>query len=161
MKPFVMATSLRLYGDVILKTKAEPIKVITNDFKLLATDMITIMYGFNGVGLAANQVGMLWRIIVVDMIGAPLIMFNPEITKLSSSQRPKYESCLSLPGFSKAVTRPIYCSTKYIDLGGKKQTLNLFPKANRDAESFETVSRIIQHEVDHLNGILLIDKENN
>ncbi len=160
MKPFKIATSLRLYGDPILRAQANEISWwVGQNTKLLADDMTRIMYGFNGVGLAGNQVGMLMRIIVVDLIGKPLVMLNPEILEKSKTEHVRHEGCLSLPGINIMVKRNQFIKTQYMDLEGRKQILDLLSPQERDKQSFEIVSRIIQHEVDHLDGILILDKE--
>lgn len=164
MKPLSLLTSLRLYGDIILKTPIPNLPYeygLNSTLKLMAKEMPRIMYAFHGVGLAANQVGMLERMIVVDVIGQPLVMFNPKITQFSYEQRVKYEGCLSIPGLQKMVKRYRYVSVSYLDLEWKEQTLDLLsPNEKRMAEQtdFEMISRIIQHEIDHLDGILIIDR---
>lgn len=159
MESYRIATALQFYGAPILRDVAKMIRYVTDDTQLLAREMADIMYGLRGVGLAGNQVGIDHRIIVVDFLGSPRVMLNPTIIEESKEKRKLYEGCLSLPGIERAVVRSTYIKVRYMDLEGKTQTLELFPKEPRDAPSHELVSRIIQHEVDHLDGVLIIDKE--
>lgn len=140
--------------DKLLKTKAEGIKDITAEIKLLADNMFETMYDAPGIGLAAPQVGILERIIVVDCADKdddeksnPFCMINPEITAFSEEVRPYIEGCLSLPDLSGEVIRPSEIELKYIDIDGKEQNL----------ACGGLLATCIQHEIDHLNGVLFVD----
>ena len=146
-KQFTFAKSLQFLGSIVLRIPSKAIERVTKDSKLLAEEMLYLMTALNAAGLAANQVGILERIIVVNL-NSPMVMINPELTYQSDEQETDEEGCLSIPGFWKAITRPQTIKVKYLDEGGKEYHL----KAEGSA------ARIIQHEIDHLNGILIIDK---
>jgi len=135
-----------------LRKKSKKIDEITDDIKTLADDMIYTMKHERGVGLAAPQVGELVRMVIVLWHGKirkePMVLINPSITKFSASQIIMEEGCLSLPGQYAEVPRSREIVLKYTDVKGKKHTL----KTNK------INARIIQHEIDHLDGILFIDK---
>lgn len=139
--------AIRLEEDPILRKKSKEITDITDRIKVLLDDMVDTMNDANGVGLAAPQVGILRRAIVVDIGDGPIKMINPEIIGVDGEIL-DIEGCLSVPGRSGKVNRPKSIEVKYLDLEGNKMDLK--------AEGL--LARVICHEVDHLDGILYIDK---
>ena len=140
--------NLRTMGDECLRKKCKEIKSISPRIRLLAGDMLDTMYVANGVGLAAPQVGILKRMVVIDVDGEhPYILINPEILETSGEQT-GYEGCLSVPGKSGIVTRPNYAKVRATGLDGKEFIL----------EGEELLARAICHECDHLDGIIYVDK---
>ena len=138
---------IRLEEDPILRKKSKVITEVTDRIKVLLEDMVETMDDANGVGLAAPQVGILRRAIVVDIGEGPIKMINPEILE-SVGEEIDVEGCLSVPGRSGTVSRPESIKVNYLDIEGKENTLK--------AEGL--LARVICHEVDHLDGILYIDK---
>ena len=114
--------------------------------KELIDDMLETMYDSNGVGLAAVQVGILKRIVVIDVGEGPLVMINPEVIKTEGSQTGD-EGCLSVPGKAGQVTRPMQVTVRYMDEDGEQYEL----------EGEELLARAICHECDHLDGKLYLD----
>ena len=140
--------NLRTMGDECLRKKCKEIKSISPRIRILAEDMLDTMYAANGVGLAAPQVGILKRMVVIDVDGEhPYILINPEILETSGEQT-GYEGCLSVPGKSGVVTRPNYAKVRATGLDGKEFIL----------EVEELLARAICHECDHLDGIIYVDK---
>ena len=138
--------------DPILRKKCEPIEKVDTDIKKLMDDMLQTMYAAPGIGLAAVQVGILKRLVVIDISRdkeekKPLFLINPLIMHQSEKKSVYEEGCLSLPGQFAEIERPAECIIKYIDYNGKEKELK--------AEGL--LATCIQHEVDHLNGILFID----
>lgn len=132
--------------DPVLRKKARNITKISKKLRTLAKDMLETMYHANGVGLAAPQVGISERMVVIDVGSGPIILINPEITKKEGENR-DVEGCLSLPGRSEYVTRAERVWVTALDLNGKQ--INLTGEG--------LLARAFQHEIDHLNGILFID----
>lgn len=132
--------------DPVLRRKAQNITKITKKIKSLAKDMVDTMYHANGVGLAAPQVGISERMVVIDVGNGPIVLINPEIVNAEGENR-DVEGCLSLPGRNEYITRADRVSVTAFDLNGKKITLT--------GEGL--LARAFQHEIDHLNGILFID----
>ena len=142
---------VRTFPDPILKLKAEPLTTFTDKEQRLFDDMIETMYVEDGVGIAAPQVGISKQIIVVSpnaKRGEERIYINPEIIEFSAEKETDTEGCLSLPGISCEISRSTKIKFCFWDLNGRErlEELQHFP------------ARVIQHEVDHLNGILLIDR---
>ena len=138
--------------DPILRRKCERLENIDDNIKRLMNDMLDTMYDAPGIGLAAIQVGVLKRIVVIDISKEPekknpLFLINPEITYKSKNTSTYEEGCLSLPGQFAEIERPAECHIKYIDYEGKANNL----------EATGLLATCIQHEVDHLNGVLFID----
>ena len=138
--------------DPILRKKSEILEKVDDELRKLLDDMLETMYSAPGIGLAAVQIGILKRLIVIDISKEkdkknPLFLINPEIISKSESTSTYEEGCLSLPGHFAEIERPAECHIKYIDYEGKKREI----KANG------LLSTCIQHEVDHLNGVLFID----
>ena len=138
--------------DPILRKKSEFIEKVDDELKKLLDEMLETMYSAPGIGLAAVQVGILKRVIVIDISKEnekknPLFLINPEIIFRSKETSVYEEGCLSLPGHFAEIERPAECQISYIDYYGIKKKLN--------ADGL--LSTCVQHEIDHLNGILFID----
>ena len=138
--------------DPILRKKSEPLENVNEETRKLLDDMLQTMYSAPGIGLAAVQIGILRRIVVIDVSKKeeerkPIFLINPEITFKSKETSLFEEGCLSLPGYFAEIERPAKCKVKYLDYNGKQTEL--------DAEGL--LSTCIQHEIDHLNGVLFID----
>ena len=139
---------IREYGDDVLARPCKEVKEVTPRIRELVDDMLETMYEANGVGLAAPQVGVLKRIVVIDCTGDdPHILINPVILETSGAQT-GYEGCLSLPGKSGIVTRPNYAKVRAYDLDMKPFEL----------EGTELLARAICHELDHLDGHMYVEK---
>ena len=138
--------------DPILRKKCEPLEKVDEETKKLMDDMLETMYAAPGIGLAAIQVGILKRLVVIDISKEeekkkPIFLINPQIIHQSEKTSVYEEGCLSLPGQFAEIERPAECTIKYIDYNGKEKEL----------KSDGLLATCIQHEVDHLNGILFID----
>jgi len=138
--------------DPILRKKSETLEKVDDELRKLLNDMLETMYAAPGIGLAAVQVGVLKRVIVIDTSKDkekknPLFLINPEIISRSKQTSIYEEGCLSLPGHFAEIERPAECQIKFIDYNGKEKELS--------AEGL--LATCIQHEVDHLNGVLFID----
>ena len=144
---------IRIIPDPVLRQKAQPISSVDKRIAKFMDDMLESMYRGHGIGLAANQVGALERVIAVDVSeerngSKALLMANPEIVWKDPEATFTYnEGCLSIPGQYADVTRPKRIRFTYLDQSGKKQEL----------EAEDLLSQCIQHEIDHLNGVLFID----
>jgi peptide deformylase len=142
---------VRLLGDPVLREPARPVARITAEHRKLIQDMFDTMYSEEGVGLAAPQVGVSDRIIVVDPRDEavrPFALVNPEIISRSDDTDRAEEGCLSIPGLKDIVERALLVVVTGIDAEGQP--------ARVEAEGL--LARILQHEVDHLNGVLFIDR---
>lgn len=139
--------NIRIEGDECLRKKCKEVKAVNLRTRLLIRDMFDTMYEANGVGLAAPQVGILKRIVVIDTDGTPYVLINPEILETSGEQT-GYEGCLSIPGKSGIVTRPNYVKVKALNEEGEEYVL----------EGEELLARAICHECEHLDGILYRDR---
>ena len=143
---------IRLYSDPVLRERALPVQEITDVERKLAADMLDTMYASSiGVGLAAPQVGILKRLIVIDLDrdhpeGAPLVLFNPTIQSLAGEVIGE-EGCLSLPGITADVKRAAKAVVTAQDMDGEWIRI----------EGDGLLARVLQHEIDHLDGILFID----
>jgi len=142
---------IRIYGDSVLRKKAKEITRVDGRIKKLASEMLSTLKDAGGIGLSANQVGEEQRIFVVNRSlfqadDTPLIIINPEIVDLRDEQTEE-EGCLSIPGTYADVTRPLELTVKGIDLNEKEIIV----------EAKGLLSRVLAHEIDHLNGILFID----
>ena len=138
---------IRLDGDPILRKTSKEIKVIDDRIQTLLDDMVDTMIYANGVGLAAPQVGVLRRVIVIDIGLGPMKIINPEIIE-SSGEIVDVEGCLSVPNFTGTVERPEAIKVKYLDENGDERLI--------EANGF--LARVFCHEIDHLNGVLYTDK---
>jgi peptide deformylase len=141
--------TIRVQGDPVLNKVCRPIPEVTPRIITLAEDMVETMYEANGVGLAAPQVGILKRLVVIDVGDehGPYIMVNPEILETSGEQTGD-EGCLSVPGKAGTVTRPNYVKAKYYDLDMNEC----------EVEGEELLARAICHELEHLDGHLYVEK---
>ena len=141
--------NLRLEGDEILKKKSREIETIDEKIQTLIDDMIETMHKYNGVGLAAVQVGILKRVIVIDLYddNGPIVMINPVIIKTKGEQEVE-EGCLSFPNQFAKVIRPAEVVAEYTDRDGKRMRV----------KAKELLAQAISHEVDHLNGEVFMDK---
>ncbi len=150
------------FGYEVLRQKATPVAAVSDAIRLLVQDMLESMYASKGVGLAAEQIGRTERICVIDVprdaekedcrvanaaIPMPLVLINPEILASEGKQRNE-EGCLSFPEISAPITRANQVTVTFLDLSGTRQTVT----------ARGLLSRAIQHETDHLDGVLLVDK---
>lgn len=133
--------TIRTEGDPVLSKKCRPVEEITPRIRELITDMLETMYDACGVGLAAPQVGILKRIVVIDVGEGPIILINPEIVETSGEQTGE-EGCLSVPGMSGQVTRPNHVKVKALNMDMKEA----------EYEGEELLARAFCHEIDHLDG---------
>lgn len=138
---------IRVLGDEVLTKVCRPITEVTPRIAELIDDMIETMYDANGVGLAAPQVGVLRRVVVIDIGDGPIVMINPEIIETSGSQTGD-EGCLSLPGKAGQVTRPNYVKARFYD-----ENMDCY-----EIEGEELLARAICHELDHLDGHMYVEK---
>ncbi len=141
--------NLRYQKDEILKKKSREVEVIDDKLQTLIDDMIETMHKYNGLGLAAVQVGVLKRVIVLDMYDdkGPIVMINPVILKTKGQQEVD-EGCLSFPNQFAKVIRPAEVVAEYTDRTGKRMKI----------KAKELLAQAICHETDHLNGEVFIDK---
>lgn len=137
---------IREIGDDILRKQTKEIKEMTPRIRFLIDDMLDTMYEANGVGLAAPQVGILKKLVVIDVGEGPIVMINPEILETSGSQT-GMEGCLSVPNKSGQVTRPNYVKVRALNEDMEPYEL----------EGTELLARAICHECDHLYGKLYVD----
>lgn len=137
---------IRTYGDPVLNTRASDVTDIDGRFVRLCDSMFDAMYAAPGIGLAAPQVGVQKRFFVYDLDDDPGILINPRILE-ADGEWTFDEGCLSVPGLSFEIVRPKKILVAGIDLDGNEVTL----------EADELMSRLIQHEVDHLDGVLLLE----
>ncbi len=138
--------------DARLRAVADEIPEVDASVKQLAADMLETMYAAPGIGLAAPQIGELKRIVVMDLAKEgetpdPIVMINPEITKVSEDTVTTEEGCLSIPELYYDVERPAEVTVEYTDLDGKRVT----------REAKDRLAICVQHELDHLDGVLYID----
>ena len=139
--------NIRVLGDEILTKKAKEVKAVTPHIKELIDDMFDTMYEANGVGLAAPQIGVLKRIVVIDCGDQPLVLINPQILETSGEQTGQ-EGCLSVPGKVGEVTRPLHVKASAFDIDMNEYTI----------EADDLLARCICHELDHLEGVVYVDK---
>lgn len=139
--------NIRTEGDEILRKKCREITEMTPKLATLIDDMIETMYEANGVGLAAPQVGILKRLVVIDVGDGPVVLINPVILETKGEQTGG-EGCLSVPGKTATVTRPDYVKVKAFDKDMTEYTM----------EGIGLLARAVCHECDHLEGILYVDK---
>jgi peptide deformylase len=138
--------------DPRLRAVADPIVEVDEEIRRLARDMLETMYDAPGIGLAAPQIGELKRIVVMDLAKEdeprnPIVMINPEILKFSEETVTTEEGCLSIPELYYDVERPAEVTVRYTDLDGKVQ----------ETEAKDRFAICVQHELDHLDGVLYID----
>jgi peptide deformylase len=138
---------IRTKGDDTLRKISKPVKKVDKKIQELVDDMIETMYDANGVGLAAPQVGILKRVVVIDIGEGPIVLINPEIISQSGEQI-EVEGCLSIPGIWGEVKRPAQIVVEALDSEGKPQKI----------EGTGMLARVLSHETDHLDGVLFEDK---
>jgi len=138
---------IRTFGDPVLRAVAEPIADITSAIERLVADMYETMYEAPGVGLAAPQIGVSKAIFVADIGDGPFVMINPEIVELGGEWTWD-EGCLSVPEKFWPIARPGFARAQGLDLDGNEVT----------HEGEELMGRVLQHEIDHLKGILLLER---
>ncbi|MDW4497322.1 peptide deformylase [Sulfitobacter sp. D35] len=148
-----MKRNILLHPDPRLKKAADPVADLSDDLRALSDDMLETMYDAPGIGLAAPQVGVLKRLIVLDCVKEegelprPLVMFNPEVVASSDETSVYEEGCLSIPEQYAEVTRPAEVEVRWIDRDGTERS-----------ETFDKLwATCVQHEIDHLDGKLFID----
>ena len=147
---------IRLYGDPVLREKAAPVAEVDDSVRALAADMLETLEQADGVGLAGPQVGRKERIIIVhpppthpdEVRDEPRILVNPEVLEKGGPAESAEEGCLSIPGIYETVKRPRRVRVRALDLDG----------SGIEIEAEGILSRILQHEIDHLDGVLFIDR---
>ena len=139
------------FPDQDLRIKAKPVETFDDELKTLTDDMFETMHSVNGIGLAATQIGVAKQVAVIDISpekNEPLVIVNPANQILDPSKTEDYdEGCLSVPGFFETISRPSDIKLTYQDLNGKKQEIK--PEG--------LLTKVVQHELDHLNGRLFVD----
>lgn len=151
-----MNRPIRKIGDPVLRRKAKKVEKITKETQRLIDDMIETMHAADGIGLAAPQVGVLQRIAVVEIeadekipgSGKLYVLINPEVVARSEEEEIGVEGCLSIPGWQGEVARPARITVRALDRNGQRYKL--------EAEGL--LARAILHEIDHLDGILFLDR---
>ena len=138
--------TIRVQGDSVLTKKSRPVDKMTPRIGELITDMLDTMYDAMGVGLAAPQVGILKRIVVIDVGDGPIVLINPEILATDGEQTGD-EGCLSVPGMAGQVTRPNYVKVRALDVSMEEQIY----------EGEGLLARAFCHEIDHLDGKMYTD----
>ncbi|MEE1028511.1 MAG: peptide deformylase [Agathobacter sp.] len=139
--------TIRIQGDPVLEKECRPVKEVTPKITELIDDMLETMYDACGVGLAAPQVGVLRRIVVIDVGEGPIVMINPEIIETSGEQTGD-EGCLSVPGKAGTVVRPNYVKARFLD-----ENMDEY-----EIEGEELLARAICHELEHLDGHLYTER---
>ena len=139
------------FPDQDLRIKAKPVETFDEELKALTDDMFETMHSVNGIGLAATQIGIAKRVAVIDISqekNEPLVIINPVIQILDPHKTEDYnEGCLSVPGFFETISRPSDVKLTFQDLSGQKKEIK--PKG--------LLTKVVQHELDHLNGRLFVD----
>lgn len=143
---------LIILPDPLLREVSKPIERVDSDVRKLADDMLETMYDAPGIGLAAIQIGVARRLLVIDVAREgeekqPLVVINPEIVAASEARSVYEEGCLSIPDYYAEVERPAEVTVRFVDRDGKEQVL----------EAAGLLATCLQHEIDHLNGVLFID----
>ncbi len=136
------------FGDPVLKEPCREIREITDMTRKLADDLLETMYHASGLGLAANQTGVIERLFVFDLGEGPRVCINPRIVFESQELQEEEEGCLSLPGVQIPVARPLVVEIEFTDLGGRQKRLR--------GEGI--MARLFRHELDHLDGRLLLER---
>ena len=149
-----MVRPIVIMGDPVLRTKAEEVAAFDDALRRLVDDMFETMYHAEGIGLAANQIGVLQRVLVVDVRdekdpdAGRMALINPRIVRSTDNRDKEAEGCLSIPGIEEVVERPWGVWVEAHDVEGKQVTI--------PAEAL--LARALQHEIDHLDGVLFIDR---
>jgi peptide deformylase len=150
MRPMAMqgkATHIRRFGDPVLRRPAEPVAEIDDDVRAVCAAMVEAMLREHGAGLAAPQIGVPKRIIVLDVEGEFHILINPELVLVEGESEDLYEGCLSLPGVSAPVARGTRATIAGTTLDGERVEIS----------GEDLLARAMQHEMDHLNGHMFVD----
>ncbi len=159
-----MSLTIRIYGDPVLREQARPVESVTPALRAFAEEMLATMHEQEGVGLAAQQVGSTQALCVVEVpasydqddngqrihpdVEMPLVLINPELSDVSEKMDFREEGCLSFPGIRGDIPRHLELTVKYLGIDGQMHARRL--------KGF--LARVVQHEVDHLNGVLFIDR---
>jgi peptide deformylase len=143
-----MALDIRTFGDPVLKTRASPVESFDGSLSHLAEEMLATMREHDGVGLAANQVGRLKRILVAAVEEEEFVVVNPVIEEGAGTTEKDLEGCLSIPGIQVEVERPVAVMVAGQDASGAPLRI----------EATGLLARILQHEIDHLDGVLILDR---
>jgi peptide deformylase len=143
-----VALEIRKFGDPVLKTPAAPVESFDESLVRLTQDMLATMRDHEGVGLAATQVGRLKRVFVAAIEGDEYVIVNPVLTDRSQTTETATEGCLSIPGIQVDVERPTAVTISGQDVSGKPLQI----------VASDLLARILQHEVDHLDGVLILDR---
>ena len=143
---------LIILPDPVLRQLSKPVETVDADVRRLAEDMLDTMYDAPGIGLAAIQIGVPRRMLVIDVSredeeNKPMVFINPEIVASSDERSVYEEGCLSIPDYYAEVERPATVTVNYVDRDGKQQAI----------EADGLLATCLQHEIDHLNGVLFID----
>ena len=139
--------------DPLLRKTSAPVETVDEEVRSFASNMLETMYAAPGIGLAAVQVGLLRRVIVMDTVKGedvpknPFVLINPEIVSFGDTPRLHEEGCLSIPQMYAEVERPALVRVRYIDIEGKQQ----------EQDFADLQATVVQHEIDHLEGVLFID----
>jgi peptide deformylase len=153
--PYIAAMAVRdilIIPDKRLRQKSEAVQTVDPALRALIDDMFATMYAAPGIGLAAIQIGLPQRVVTMDVAGKdeppqPQVFLNPEVVSSSEEKSTYEEGCLSIPEYYEEVERPAAVKVKYMDLDGKA----------REIEATGLLATCLQHEIDHLNGVLFID----
>ena len=143
-----MALDIRTFGDPVLKTRAAPVDSFDESLVRLTQDMLATMRDNEGVGLAANQVGRLKRVFVAAIEDDEYVIVNPVLSDWSETTESAQEGCLSIPGILVDVERPTGVTVSGQDLSGEPLQIG----------ASDLLARVLQHEVDHLDGVLILDR---
>jgi peptide deformylase len=143
-----VALDIRKFGDPVLKTPAAPVESFDESLVRLTQDMLATMRDNEGVGLAATQVGRLKRVFVAAIEDDEYVIVNPVLSDRSQTTETATEGCLSIPGIQVDVERPIAVTISGQDVSGKPLRI----------EASDLLARVLQHEVDHLDGVLILDR---
>ena len=143
-----MALDIRRFGDPVLKTRASPVEGFDGSLSHLAEEMLATMREHDGVGLAANQVGRLKRILVAALEEEEFVLVNPVVEETAGTTEKDLEGCLSIPGIQVEVERPTAITVSSQDVSGDPLKI----------EASGLLARILQHEIDHLDGVLILDR---
>ncbi len=143
-----MVLDIRQFGDPVLKSRATPVKEFDEQLEKLAQDMLATMREHEGVGLAANQVGRLKRILVASIEDDEFVIVNPMIEDRSEEAAKETEGCLSIPGIQVGVERPTAITISGSDATGNPVRM----------EVTDLLARVFQHEVDHLDGVTILER---
>jgi peptide deformylase len=143
-----VALDIRTFGDPVLKTRAAPVESFDESLVRLTQDMLATMRDNEGVGLAANQIGRLKRVFVAAIEDEEYVIVNPVLTDWSETTESVPEGCLSIPGILVDVERPTGVTVSGQDVSGKPLQIR----------ASDLLARVLQHEVDHLDGVLILDR---